>query len=1469
MRRLFCILLLCATPVFAQDDGSPGFFDRLFGTDEADSDAEQGTLLERLIEDSLSGEGRSVTVTGFRGALAGKATLESLTIADAEGTWLTLTDATLDWSRAALFRGALRVTELTAREILLPRLATPAEAEAPTPEAGRFRLPELPVSIEIGRIAAERVEIGEAVFGVASELSLEGSLSLSGGNGDADLAITRLDRQGEITLDAAFRNATEDLRIDLTMREGEGGILATLAGLPGAPPVDFTVSGDAPLSEFAADIRLATDGEDRLEGQVTVGDTEDARRILANIAGDIAPVFAPEYRDFFGNRLALQLEALVYRDGRLHLPAFSLTARELSLNGSVEIGSDGLPERLDIAGEVAPEGGDRVLLPLAGEATEVSRANLSVRFDAAQSEDWLARFEIADLDRGGLSAASLDLTATGRIASGAAQTVSGDIAFNVTGLATGDGLGEALGADLDGRAAIAWEGGPLNIERFELTGRDLTASGNAVIDAGEIRANAALFADRIANFSTIAGRDLSGEATLEASGAFNPLTGAFDVTARGTTTDLQIGDDRADAVLAGEARLDVTATRDTDGLKIGLTTLESAAAQLTGEASLRSGGSALILKGRLAETEIVLPGLTGPSEVSFSGQEDERRNWTIAAELSAPAVTAAVQGLVTDIYRTPAFQGTTTADISDLSVFSQLARRPLSGQLRLDAEGGANADLTRALIDGTLSGRDISVGDADLDRLLAGAVSLTVKGARTDDRIDIEGFSLDSETLTADVSGVLTDITGNPAFEGRVNARSGDLSMFSGLAQRQLSGQLSLAAEGALNADLTTARLEATANGQDLATGMAALDPILKGPISLEIAGERTGNSARIDKLILDSQSLAANVTGTISELDGTPAFDGQIAAESPDLAAFSGLAKRPLTGQLSLTATGNANADLSQARLDAEAQGTGLSIGMAAADRLLSGPVRLVLRAGRNGERIEIETVDFSSDTLTAETSGQLGSEGGELAVLARLADIAPFVAGFNGPASVDGTVARSGGRLLLDLAATGPGGTRADVSGTLAETFETADLAIDGTAPLGLANRFIAPRSLAGTAQFDLRLSGPPALSSLSGQVSLTGGRLADPSLAAALEDIAGQITLSGSQAVLAIETRVQTGGRIAVSGPVGLSAPNSAALQVDLLGVRATNPKLFETVANGRIRIDGPLTGGALIAGNIDLGETDIRIPSSGLGGTGAIPEITHLNEPPPVRRTRQKAGLLDSQNGGNGAGGPVYPLDIRVSAPNRIFVRGRGLDSEFGGALRITGSTSDVIPIGAFELIRGRLDILGRRLALETARITIQGGFVPFLNIRATTDAEDTQVNVEVIGPADNPDIRFTSSPELPQEEVLARLIFGRGLETLSPLQAARLALAVRTLAGQGGEGVVGNIRKGAGLADLDVTTNENGNTAVRAGAYLGENIYSDVTVDSAGETEINLNLDVSRSLTVRGGVSNDGESSLGIFFERDY
>jgi len=178
-------------------------------------------------------------------------------------------------------------------------------------------------------------------------------------------------------------------------------------------------------------------------------------------------------------------------------------------------------------------------------------------------------------------------------------------------------------------------------------------------------------------------------------------------------------------------------------------------------------------------------------------------------------------------------------------------------------------------------------------------------------------------------------------------------------------------------------------------------------------------------------------------------------------------------------------------------------------------------------------------------------------------------------------------------------------------------------------------------------------------------------------------------------------------------------------------------------------------------------------------------------------------------------------------------------------------------------------LGKRLVLQSGYAQIQGDFDPYLNLVATADAEDVTVRVLVEGNAFNPDIRFTSQPELPEDEVLAQLLFGRSITDISPFQAAQLAAAVATLAGRGGVGIIEKLRRGIGVDDLDIATDTEGNTGVTVGKYLSENIYTDVTVNSDGSTDIELNIDLTPSLTLRGAVRSDGNTGVGVFFERDY
>ena len=88
----------------------------------------------------------------------------------------------------------------------------------------------------------------------------------------------------------------------------------------GCPPKDQVFMRFRPNGRLLQmwTIPKATDGEERLAGQVTLGtqaprrasETPD-RRIQADIGGDITALLAPRYREFFGEDVRLAVDALL------------------------------------------------------------------------------------------------------------------------------------------------------------------------------------------------------------------------------------------------------------------------------------------------------------------------------------------------------------------------------------------------------------------------------------------------------------------------------------------------------------------------------------------------------------------------------------------------------------------------------------------------------------------------------------------------------------------------------------------------------------------------------------------------------------------------------------------------------------------------------------------------------------------------------------------------------------------------------------------------------------------------------------------------------------------------------------------------------------------------------------------------------------------------------------------------------
>lgn len=659
-----------------------------------------------------------------------------------------------------------------------------------------------------------------------------------------------------------------------------------------------------------------------------------------------------------------------------------------------------------------------------------------------------------------------------------------------------------------------------------------------------------------------------------------------------------------------------------------------------------------------------------------------------------------------------------------------------------------------------------------------------------------------------------------------------------------------------------------------MADGIALDDAALMSAIGPKLTAQtklswRDGTPLVLEDVLISAADAKATAAGTISGLDSGFTFKGTLGMEAARLSRYAALSGLKLQGSLSGKASGSFTplGGGFEAQLSGQAQNA--RIGIPKVDALLNGQSQVNLRARRDESGLTLDALDVQTSGVSAQGSGVLTSETATLDLAAQLDDVARLNAGLNGPLTVTAQMSKASQKAPWQTAATmrGPGGSTAQLSGTVAQSFDTANLQVSGSAPLGLANRLTTATLLQGIADFDLRLNGPLALGSLAGTVSARADtRAVLPAAGLSLTFDQFRANLDNAAADITASARADTGGTITASGRVGLTSDFPADIQLVLNRLVVADPDLFTTSVEGSIAMTGPMLSSPKISGTLDLGRTDVRVAPVAIGAGGDIPAITHKSEPAAVRQTRARAGVLSV--GSASTSSSDIALDITVNAPNQVFIRGRGLDAELGGRLRLSGSTQNIVPIGQFSLIRGRLSLLGKRIEMEDGQLVLQGDFDPTFSLVAATTTDDLTIRITTSGQVSAPKIELSSTPDLPEDEILAQLLFGRAISDISAFQAAQMAAAVATLTG-GGNGIVGSIRETIGVDDLDVTTSNEGETALRVGKYLSDEVYTDVTIDSTGKSIINLNLDASDTVTFKGSMSPDGATSLGVFFEKDY
>jgi translocation and assembly module TamB len=435
-------------------------------------------------------------------------------------------------------------------------------------------------------------------------------------------------------------------------------------------------------------------------------------------------------------------------------------------------------------------------------------------------------------------------------------------------------------------------------------------------------------------------------------------------------------------------------------------------------------------------------------------------------------------------------------------------------------------------------------------------------------------------------------------------------------------------------------------------------------------------------------------------------------------------------------------------------------------------------------------------------------------------------------------------------------------------------ADLRLAGTLDLALANPILEAegRHVGGTVAINTTVRGTTADPQIAGTVDLADGSVRDYTQGVSLTDITGR--LSGDQGgILRIErlTAKAAPGNINIQGTVGVLQPRIPVdISVTAKDAQPVASNIVTANLDADIKVKGTARGQMDVNGTVQLNRANISIPG------GMPPDVAVLD----VERDGAKPAAAAEKP-------VVVNLHLDIHAPNRILISGRGLDAEMGGDLKVRGTT--VVPVvnGGFELQRGFFTLANSKLTFTQGNVTFNGMGLqkkldPSLDFTAQTKAAEVTAVVHITGLADAPQIELTSTPELPQDEILARLLFGEPAAQLSALQLVQTGAALASLrSGGGGSSLnpVTKIQKALGLDRLSVggdssasgssaSSQTSTGTSVEAGRYVSSRVYVGVKQSTTGASKVDVDVDLTKRLKLQASLGNGTTTAQGVTPEND-
>ena len=387
------------------------------------------------------------------------------------------------------------------------------------------------------------------------------------------------------------------------------------------------------------------------------------------------------------------------------------------------------------------------------------------------------------------------------------------------------------------------------------------------------------------------------------------------------------------------------------------------------------------------------------------------------------------------------------------------------------------------------------------------------------------------------------------------------------------------------------------------------------------------------------------------------------------------------------------------------------------------------------------------------------------------------------------------------------------------------------------------VADLRLIGDLDGRVRASGTLEAIKVAGNIKVDQGKFEDPINGVLLRNLALKVDLDGR-----LSGQGKPDGKIKIDGQFGdgmggtFVVKGQTPLDASALNIAVKINKLKPLRRNDvRISLSGDVkvTGSATdpkVTGTIvvDNGALQLENVHGGAASVTTLP-ITTKEQAQSSQASKKTSTANNQGDKKQAASGGVGSINLAIKSPGRFLVDGYGLSTNWQIDLTIIGPLTNPVISGEISSVKGNLDFLNKNFKMEKGIVTLAGGNVanPLIDMLLTNTTADFTSHIRISGTVKKLKLSLSSEPEMPQDDILARILFGRNANELGGYEALQLAATVAKMASGFGTSLnnprkalgvdVMRVKSGGGEKDSSDNTGMS-SMALETGKYINESLY---------------------------------------------